>query len=179
MCAIRCQLGAHLSLGLHPKGLQLRPLHFHQLRLPHRFLNAHLGIPPHRLLIALLIDHPQTLLPLKSTQLLLDQSGTPRNLLYRKLPKNWHFFVVLERVSDGDLHIDRMVEVRLALLEIYVENFAFSIEVGLPLGVKFLSERLSRQAEIRDAEFLSFFDDLLLGGVLLVVDLFGKEPALV
>lgn len=87
--------------------------------------------------------------------------------------------MVLERVSDGDLHIDRMVEVRLALLEIYVENFAFSIEVGLPLGVKFLSERLSRQAEIRDAEFLSFFDDLLLGGVLLVVDLFGKEPALV
>lgn len=87
--------------------------------------------------------------------------------------------MVLERVSDGDLHIDRMVEVGLALLEIYVENLTFSIEVRLPLGIQLLGERLSRQAQIRNAELLCFFDDLLLGGVLLVVDLFGKEPALV
>jgi hypothetical protein len=116
---------------------------------------------------------------LVSYDLLLYQSETARNLLNLILLKNRYFEFVAKSVGYFELHIDGVVAICFPFLQIYVEYLSLSVNVGFPLGLKFLNQGLFGQSKIFDCQLLSPLNDFLFGRLLVEVDLLLQKLAFI
>ena len=87
--------------------------------------------------------------------------------------------VVFFGVQYFILHVDGMVYVGSAFLEVDVVDVFFPIAVGSPFGVEFFGEAFLGEEEIVDFKFFGSVENFLFGRLLIDVDLLHQEAAFV
>lgn len=138
LLSILSQLFFSFPLHLKPILMYL-PLYLHigqLLQLFLLFFIAAYSFLSYRLLITLLVDYIQALLPLIVIYFSHNNASVFGYLFECKLLKLGYSFFVLESIGDFILHVDGMVHETLFFLQIDIVDLTMSIDIWSPLRIQ-------------------------------------------